>query len=96
MGGLARRPRHTLSALVGAVVADGRDNADAIRLLRPDVDIEAEYAAREAAGRGQRLAGTDLYEDVRPTLTALRAAGIRVIVAGNQSPTAGAQLATAS
>ncbi|MGW0395696.1 HAD family hydrolase [Streptomyces sp. NPDC003042] len=81
--------RHTLSALVGAVVVDGRDNADAIRLLRPDVDIDAEYAARDAAGLGERLDETDLYEDVRPALTTLRAAGVRVIVAGNQSPRAG-------
>lgn len=28
-------PRLTLSALVGAVVAQGRDNADAVRLARP-------------------------------------------------------------
>ncbi|MFG2228856.1 HAD family hydrolase [Streptomyces sp. NPDC048723] len=82
-------PRHTLSALVGAVVVDGRDNADAIRLLHPGIDIAAEYAARDAAGRGERLDESDLYEDVRPALTALRAAGVRVIVAGNQSPRAG-------
>ncbi|MFC9584014.1 HAD family hydrolase [Streptomyces yangpuensis] len=81
--------RHTLSALVGAVVVDGRDNADAIRLLRPGVDIGAEYAAREAAGRGERLDETDLYEDVRPALAALRATGVRVVVAGNQSRRAG-------
>ncbi|MFD8020525.1 hypothetical protein ACFV6G_08890 [Streptomyces lavendulae] len=36
-------PRHTLSALVGAVVVDGRDNADALRLLRPGIDVGAEY-----------------------------------------------------
>ncbi|WP_405423747.1 HAD family hydrolase [Streptomyces erythrochromogenes] len=82
-------PRHTLSALVGAVVVDGRDNADALRLLRPDIDISAEYAAREAAGRGERLDETDLYEDVRPALSALRAGGVRVVVAGNQSRRAG-------
>ncbi|MEW5533365.1 HAD family hydrolase [Streptomyces virginiae] len=82
-------PRHTLSALVGAVVVDGRDNADALRLLRPGIDINAEYAAREAAGRGERLDETDLYEDVRPALSALRADGVRVVVAGNQSRRAG-------
>ncbi|MET9837231.1 HAD family hydrolase [Streptomyces virginiae] len=82
-------PRHTLSALVGAVVVDGRDNADALRLLRPGIDITAEYAAREAAGRGERLDETDLYEDVRPALSALRADGVRVVVAGNQSRRAG-------
>ncbi|MEO3756567.1 HAD family hydrolase [Streptomyces sp. B6B3] len=82
-------PRHTLSALVGAVVAQGRDNADALRLLRPGIDLAAEYEAREAAGRGERLDESDLYEDVRPALAALRDAGVRVVVAGNQTARAG-------
>lgn len=82
-------PRHTVSALVGAVVARGQDNAEALRLIRPDIDVRAEYEAREAAGRGEFLDETDLYEDVRPTLSALREAGVRVIVAGNQTVKAG-------
>ncbi|MEU4109428.1 HAD family hydrolase [Streptomyces sp. NPDC027717] len=82
-------PRHTLSALVGAVVAQGRDNADALRLLRPGIDLAAEYAAREAAGLGERLDETDLYDDVRPALTALRQAGVRVVIAGNQTARVG-------
>ncbi|MFC9932443.1 HAD family hydrolase [Streptomyces sp. NPDC127190] len=82
-------PRHTLSALVGAVVARGQDNAEALRLLRPDIDVAAEYRAREAAGCGERLDETDLYDDVRPALGALREAGIRVVVAGNQTARAG-------
>lgn len=83
--------RHTLSALVGAVVAQGRDNADALRLVRPGIDIEAERAAMERAGRGEFLDESDLYPDVRPSLAALRAAGMRVVVAGNQ--TAGRRVA---
>lgn len=82
-------PRHTLSALVGAVVAQGRDNADALRLARPGVDVAAEYHARETAGRGEFLDETDLYDDVRPALSQLRKLGIRVIVAGNQTARAG-------
>jgi HAD superfamily hydrolase (TIGR01662 family) len=78
-------PRHTLSALVGAVVAQGRDNADALRLVRPGIDVAAEYHAREAAGRGEHIDEDDLYDDVRPALSALRKAGVRVIVAGNQT-----------
>lgn len=78
-------PRHTLSALVGAVVAQGRDNADALRLLRPGIDLDVEYAAREAAGRGERIEEEDLYPDVRQALTALRAAGHQVLIAGNQT-----------
>lgn len=82
-------PRHTLSALVGAVVVDGRDNSDALRLLKPGFDQDAEYAAREAAGRGEQLDESDLYDDVRPALAALRDMGVRVVVAGNQSAKAG-------
>ncbi|SMF59131.1 HAD family hydrolase [Streptomyces sp. Amel2xC10] len=82
-------PRHTLSALVGAVVAQGRDNADALRLVRPGIDVGAEYRAREAAGRGEHLDETDLYPDVRPGLTALCRLGVRVVVAGNQTRRAG-------
>lgn len=78
-------PRHALSALVGAVVARGGDSADAIRLVKPGADVAAEYRAREAAGRGERLEECDLYPDARPVLAALRQAGVRVVVAGNQS-----------
>ncbi|MFF3848062.1 HAD family hydrolase [Streptomyces sp. NPDC002328] len=82
-------PRHTLSALVGAVVAQGLDNAEALRLARPGIDVAAEYRAREAAGVGEHLDESDLYDDVRPALHALRERGVRVIVAGNQTPRAG-------
>jgi FMN phosphatase YigB (HAD superfamily) len=82
-------PRHTVSALVGAVVAQGRDNADALRLIRPGLDVAAERAAMEDAGRGEQLEETDLYPDVRPALSRLREAGIRVVVAGNQTARAG-------
>lgn len=82
-------PHHTVSALVGAVVSQGRDNADALRLIRPALDIEAATAAREAAGRGEHLDERDLYDDVRPALAALQQAGIRVVIAGNQTARAG-------
>ncbi|MEU9760307.1 HAD family hydrolase [Streptomyces sp. NPDC047987] len=85
-------PRHTVSALVGAVTAQGLDNAEALHLLRPGIDIAAEYAAREAAGRGEHLDDTDLYDDVRPALAALQRLGVRVVIAGNQTVKAGALL----
>lgn len=85
-------PRHTLSALVGAVVAQGRDNQEALPLARPGLDVDAERRAREAAGCGEHLAESDLYEDVRPSLAALGAAGLAVHVAGNQTARAGALL----
>ncbi|GHH84987.1 hypothetical protein GCM10018793_51200 [Streptomyces sulfonofaciens] len=82
-------PRHTVSALVGAVVSQGRDNTDALRLLSPGIDVDSAYHAREAAGRGEYLDESDLYPDVRPALGRLRGLGRRVIVAGNQTARAG-------
>ncbi|MEU1021908.1 HAD family hydrolase [Streptomyces sp. NPDC005904] len=89
-----RVPRHTVSALVGAVVAQGRDNADALRLLQPGLDVASAYRAREKAGRGEHLDESDVYEDVRPALNALREQGVHVIVAGNQTVRAGELLRT--
>jgi FMN phosphatase YigB (HAD superfamily) len=82
-------PRDVLLVTLGAVVATGRDNAEALRLFRPGLDVGAEYAAREAAGRGERLEEEDLYPDVRPGLSALRDAGFWVGIAGNQTVRAG-------
>ncbi|MFI9275156.1 HAD family hydrolase [Kitasatospora sp. NPDC052896] len=81
--------RHTMSALVGAVVARGLDNAEAIRLVKPGCDVSAEWAARRAAGQDEYLDETDLYPDVRAALQQLRDAGIWVGVAGNQNLRAG-------
>lgn len=79
-------PRHTLSALVGAVTALGHDNAEALRLIKPGFDLDAERSAREAApGHGETIAESDLYDDARPTLSALRRAGLWVGIAGNQT-----------
>ncbi|MBO1330200.1 HAD family hydrolase [Streptomyces sp. VRA16 Mangrove soil] len=82
-------PRHTLAALVGAMVAGNRDNSDALRLVRPGTGIDAEYRAREAAGRGEVIEEQDLHADVRPTLAGLRERGPRVVVAGSQTVRAG-------
>ncbi|WP_447036045.1 HAD family hydrolase [Streptomyces sp. DSM 118878] len=76
-------PSHTLSVLVGAVVAQGRDGRDALKLVSPDMDVESAEGAREAAGRGEHIGEADLYPDVRPALGALHKLGIRVVVAGN-------------
>lgn len=78
-------PRHTFSAVVGAVVASGRDNREAFEYFRPGFDLEAERQAREAAGCGQTIEESDLYPDVRPALAALRHQGFWVGIAGNQT-----------
>ncbi|MFD0022151.1 HAD family hydrolase [Streptomyces sp. NPDC058382] len=82
-------PPHTMSALVGAAVAQGRDSADALSILRPDIDVTEASLARAAAGRGEHLDESDLYPDVRPALAELRALGVRVVVAGNGTVRAG-------
>lgn len=78
-------PRHTLSALVGIVVSQGRNNAEAFRYLRPDVDLAVERQRREDAGAGERIEDSDLYPDVRPALEALRQRGLWLGIAGNQT-----------
>lgn len=83
---------HTMSALVGAVTAQGRDNADALRLVRPGLDVVEELRARIAAGHALELVETDLYSDVRSALEEHRRLGLWVGVAGNQTARVGARL----
>ncbi|MEU1127474.1 HAD family hydrolase [Streptomyces sp. NPDC005899] len=82
-------PPHTVSALVGAAVAQGRHGSDALGILRPGMDVTEACHARAAAGRGEYLDERDLYPDVRPVLAELRALGLRVVVAGDRSRRAG-------
>lgn len=78
-------PRHTFSALLGALHSDPGSGRGVFATLRPDIDLEQEFARREAAGLGERFAEADLYPDVRPALHALQAMGVWVGIAGNQS-----------
>jgi HAD superfamily hydrolase (TIGR01549 family) len=82
-------PRHTFSAVLGAVTAAGRNNAETFQYFRPGFDLAAEREAREAAGKGEAYGEADLYPDVRPALSALREAGLWVGIAGNQTAKAG-------
>lgn len=87
-------PRHTFSAVLGAVTAQGRNNADTFTYFTPDFNLNTERARREAAGHGEQINDTDLYPDVRPALTRLRAHGIWVGIAGNQTTRAAHLLRT--
>lgn len=79
-------PRHTLSALVGAVAALGMESDEALRLARPGIDLAAQARAKEADPRYREgLADADLYPDARSGLRAVRELGVRVCVAGNQT-----------
>jgi len=78
-------PRHTFSAVFGAVIASGRDHRDTFQVFRPGFDLDKERAARAAAGQGEGFGEEDLYPDVRDCLSGLQKLGIRVGVAGNQT-----------
>jgi HAD superfamily hydrolase (TIGR01549 family) len=78
-------PTHTFSAVLGAVTAGGRNNAETFQYFRPDFDLTAERQRREDAGCGERIEESDLYQDVRPALHELREQGIWVGIAGNQT-----------
>ena len=78
-------PRHTFSAVFGAVIAAGRDYREVFQHFRPGFDLAAERERRAAAGRPEWFGEDDLYPDVRPAMAALRAAGVWVGVVGNQT-----------
>ncbi|MBL7487883.1 HAD family hydrolase [Frankia sp. AgB1.9] len=78
-------PRHTFSAVLGAVTAQGRNNAETFGYFRPGFDLAVERQRREDAGVGEQIDDDDLYPDVRPALAELRARGLWVGIAGNQT-----------
>lgn len=82
-------PRHTFSAVLGAVTAEGRNNAETFQYFRPGFDLALERQRREAAGVGEQYGEQDLYPDVRPALSELRSMGLWVGIAGNQTARAG-------
>jgi FMN phosphatase YigB (HAD superfamily) len=77
-------PRHTFSAVFGAVIASGRDHREVFDYFKPGFDLETERRRRAAAGMPDGFSALDLYPDARPALAALRAAGYLVVLAGNQ------------
>jgi HAD superfamily hydrolase (TIGR01662 family) len=85
-------PRHAFSAVFGAVIALGLDYRQAFQYFKPGFDLDAERARRAGAGQAETFGEQDLYPDVRPALAALRAMGIWVGIAGNQTARAGSIL----
>ncbi|WP_330236919.1 HAD family hydrolase [Streptomyces sp. NBC_00566] len=77
-------PRHTFSAVFGAVIAQGRDHREVFEEFRPGFDLAEERERRAAAGVPQVFGETDVYPDVRDTLATLRADGLWLGIAGNQ------------
>ena len=82
-------PRLTFLAVCGAVIArGGSDHLEPFRILRPGMDLAAEVRRREAAGESDRILAEDFYPDAVACLRAVRDAGYRVGVVGNQPASA--------
>ncbi len=80
----------TLIAVLGAAIVQGGDHADAFPHVAPNVAwaaLEDEHEARYGGFRSE-----DVHPDVVAALTALRASGRRVVLAGNQPERRSAQL----
>jgi len=85
-------PRHTFSAMFGAVIARGEDYRTVFQHFRPGFDLAAERQRRLEAGMGEHFNARDLYPDVRSCLEELKKRGYLVGIAGNQTARAGALL----
>jgi FMN phosphatase YigB (HAD superfamily) len=84
--------RLTFFAALGAVIARGEHHRRVFELVRPGLDVDREAATMRAAGAYASFTREDFYPDALPCLRALRAAGYRVGLAGNQPADAEAQL----
>lgn len=82
-------PRHTFSAVFGAVIAKALDYREAFQVFRPGFELDKARQERGDAGQPEWFGEDDLYPDVRSALARLRADGLWVGIAGNQTVRAG-------
>lgn len=82
-------PRHAFSAVFGAVIAQGMDYRETFQFFRPGFNLDEERARRADAGKPENFGEDDLYPDARPSMEKLRAMGVWIGVAGNQTTRAG-------
>ncbi|HWA62524.1 MAG TPA: HAD family hydrolase [Caulobacteraceae bacterium] len=88
-------PRFGFFAAMGAVIERDLHHRQVFELVAPGRDMEAVFADRRAAGWRYRFEPGDFYPDAIPTLQALRDAGLRIGLAGNQPEEAEGALADA-
>jgi HAD superfamily hydrolase (TIGR01549 family) len=77
--------------VLGAMAALDRPHRDAFEIVRPGIDLDVEAArwrADDPDGLREHFDASDLYPDVRASFAAMRSAGRRVVIAGNQPPEA--------
>ncbi len=77
-------PRQELFAAIGATIAGRHPHAYALELLRPGFSLRSALASRAAAGVPPHEQLYDPYPDAASALARVRAAGLRVGIAGNQ------------
>ena len=77
-------PRMTFFAVLGGLIERGEHHRRVFELLCPGIDLAHERAARVAAGYSEHFERMDFYPDAIPCLAALRRAGYRIGMAGNQ------------
>lgn len=82
-------PRHTFSAMFGAVIARGEDYRQVFQHFKPGFNLAEERQKRLDVGLGEFFNSRDVYPDVRPCLGQLKDAGYTVGIAGNQTLRAG-------
>jgi HAD superfamily hydrolase (TIGR01549 family) len=85
-------PRHTFSAMFGAVIARGEDYRQTFQHFRPGFDLTTERLRREEADVAEHFNEGDLYPDARPSLEKLKQLGFLIGAAGNQTIRAEQQL----
>ena len=86
--------RQELFAAIGATVEGRYPHRHALELCSPGFDLRRAFAERAAAGVPRHEELYDLYPDAGAALARLRAAGVRVGIAGNQP--AGAERSVAA
>jgi hypothetical protein len=86
-------PRHSFSAMFGAVIARGDDYRQTFQHFRPGFDLAGERLRRQEADSGEHFDERDLYPDARPSLEKLKQLGFLIGAAGNQTVQAGGSFA---
>lgn len=85
-------PRLTFGAVLGATLARGRPFYEMFEAFQPGFDLAGAWQARFEAGQPEDWGEESLYPDARECLESLRALGLRVGLAGNQTHAAAALL----
>jgi FMN phosphatase YigB (HAD superfamily) len=89
-------PWLTFFAALGGVIQSGRHHREVFRLFDPSFDYEAVEKARLLGGEAYQLLPSDFYPDAIPCLQALKKAGYRIGIAGNQPESCEAALRAAA